>query len=69
MGLDTVELVVADRLGGPSREQWEGLAVDVGLRGFYTFDGRAPLWFPAVYTTVGDLVRRMSRPAAYRWAP
>ena len=49
MDLDTVELVVADLLGGPSREQWEGLARDVGLRGFYTFEGRAPLRFSAVY--------------------
>jgi hypothetical protein len=60
---------VAHLLGGPNRACWEGLAQDLGLKSFYSFGDRSPVRFPAVYTTVGDLVRRMTFPRAFGWPP
>ncbi|HEY7120338.1 MAG TPA: acyl carrier protein [Tepidisphaeraceae bacterium] len=41
---------------------WPAIANQTGLRAFYSFDHRSALRFPAVYTTLRDLVRRMSFP-------
>jgi acyl carrier protein len=41
---------------------WPVIADTTGLRAFYSFDRRAPLRFPAVYTTLRDLVRKMTFP-------
>jgi acyl carrier protein len=46
------------------RDRWAAVAEEVGLAGAYSFGGRAPVRFPAVFTTVRDLVRRMTFPAS-----
>jgi acyl carrier protein len=46
------------------RDRWPAVAEEVGLARAYSFDGKAPVRFPAVFTTVRDLVRQMTFPAA-----
>jgi len=42
------------------RARWPAVADEVGLADAYSFGGRAPVRFPAVFTTVRDLVRQMT---------
>jgi acyl carrier protein len=46
------------------RDRWPAVAAEVGLAKAYSFGGRAAVRFPAVFTTVRDLVRRMTFPAS-----
>ena len=44
------------------RHRWAGVAEEVGLARAYSFGGKADVRFPAVFTTVRDLVRQMTFP-------
>jgi acyl carrier protein len=46
------------------RDRWPAVAEAVGLARAYSFDGKAPVRFPAAFTTVRDLVRQMTFPLA-----
>jgi acyl carrier protein len=46
------------------RDRWPAVADEVGLAAAYSFNHKAPVRFPAVFTTVRDLVRQMTFPAA-----
>jgi hypothetical protein len=46
------------------RDRWPAVAEAVGLARAYSFEGKAPVRFPAVFTTVRDLVRQMTFPLA-----
>jgi hypothetical protein len=47
------------------RDRWPAVAEEVGLAKAYSFGGKAPVRFPAVFTTVRDLVRQMTFPSPW----
>ena len=57
---------LAHLLPEESRHCWPAIATAAGLDKHFTFDGKTPTRFPAAYTTLRDLVRRMTFPAPRR---
>ena len=56
---------LCDVMTEPYRNRWPAVAREIGLEEFYSFGRRCELFFPAVYTRLGDLARRMSLPRPY----
>jgi acyl carrier protein len=56
---------LADVMTEPYRPRWPAVAREIGLEDFYSFGRRCELFFPAVYTRLGDLARRISLSKPY----
>ena len=54
-----------DVLTEPYRCRWPTVARHVGLEDFYSFGGRSEAFFPAAFTRLGDLARKIALPKTY----
>lgn len=56
---------LTDVLTEPYRSRWPTVAWHVGLKDFYSFGGRSDVFFPAAFTRLGDLARKIALPKPY----
>jgi acyl carrier protein len=56
---------LADVMTDPYRDRWPAVAREIGLEHFYSFNRKTQIFFPAAYTRLSDLARRMALPKPY----
>src|SRR5688572_26869154 len=56
---------LTDVLTEPYRCRWQTVARHVGLKALYSFGGRSEVFFPAAFTRLGDLARKIPLPKPY----
>ena len=59
---------LAEVMTEPYRHRWPVVARRVGLEDFYSLGRRSEMFFPATFTRLGDLARRIALPKPYSFA-